>query len=125
MGFHLRVDAPRRLVHITFDGTLTPAVIAELREAVLAHPDFDPAYDQIIDGRAVDRLEQVNAGTVRGMASRREGLHEAGARRAFVVNSDLKFGPARIFELFTSQRSSGVRIFRDYDEAVRWLDDIN
>jgi len=124
MGFDLRVDVPRRLVHITFDGTVNPATIAELRQAVLAHPDFDPGYDQLIDGRAVEKLEDVDAGTVRAMAGNREGVHEPGARRAFVMNSDLKFGLARIFELLANQRSRGVRIFRDYDEAVRWLDEV-
>lgn len=41
-------------------------------------------------------------------------------RLAVVAPRDLEFGLARMFETWREDRATDVRIFRDYEEAVRW-----
>lgn len=42
------------------------------------------------------------------------------SRRAVVVPSDLGFGMARMYEMLRT-KGGAPRVFRDYDEAVRWV----
>jgi hypothetical protein len=43
-------------------------------------------------------------------------------RRTFVVASDLTFALSRMFDSYRRLKGEqGIRIFRDLDEAVRWL----
>jgi len=43
------------------------------------------------------------------------------SRRALVVPSDLGFGMARVFEQRSGERRRDIRVFREIDEARRWL----
>jgi hypothetical protein len=49
-------------------------------------------------------------------------LFDPTAKRAYVVTTDLVFGLARMYELYQNLRGpQNVRVFRDRDEALRWL----
>ena len=44
------------------------------------------------------------------------------SRRAILVDSDLKFGLARMFEeLRDTMGEKGIRVFRNLDEALDWI----
>jgi hypothetical protein len=45
------------------------------------------------------------------------------ARRAIVVQSDLGFGMSRMYELLRGDLTQTIRVFRDVDQAKRWLDE--
>lgn len=42
------------------------------------------------------------------------------SRVAFVTSRDVDFGSARVFEAFREDPRTEFRVFRDYEEAVRW-----
>jgi hypothetical protein len=39
---------------------------------------------------------------------------------AFVAQRDVDFGMARMFEVHREDPATAFRVFRDYDEAIRW-----
>lgn len=39
---------------------------------------------------------------------------------AFVTRRDVDFGMARMFEVFRENPATAFKVFRDYDEAIRW-----
>jgi hypothetical protein len=39
---------------------------------------------------------------------------------AFVIQRDVDFGMARVFEVFRQDPSTEFRVFRDYEEAICW-----
>jgi len=41
-------------------------------------------------------------------------------RVAFVTQRDVDFGMARMFEVFREDPRTAFRVFRDYEEALRW-----
>ena len=43
------------------------------------------------------------------------------SRVAFVASSDLTFGLARMHEVFREHSGFSSKVFRDEDEAIRWL----
>jgi len=44
-----------------------------------------------------------------------------GARRAVVVTNDVVFGMARMYQILTDESSDELQIFRNMDDALRWL----
>ena len=43
------------------------------------------------------------------------------SRHAVVVGSDRAYGMSRMFEVFSQETAVDVRIFRDLDEARKWM----
>jgi hypothetical protein len=43
------------------------------------------------------------------------------SRSAIVAPSDRAYGMSRMFEVFAEESSIDVRVFRDFDEAKRWV----
>ena len=43
------------------------------------------------------------------------------ARLAFVASRNLEFGLLRMFEAFREQEGVEIEVFRDYEEALKWV----
>lgn len=117
MPFHLTVDPQRRLVHTEARGELSAAEIREHQRQLLAHPDFEPAFDQIADLSQVtdfvgDSSELIEIARVE--------IFEPTARRAIIASRDHLFGLVRTYEILHENRSQ-VRAFRSLAEAQAWL----
>ena len=120
MAYKYSIDHSKRRVEISFEGELSLQDINGLREDTRDDPQFDPAYDQLIDGRNITSLQAVGSEQVKALATNRAGVHEDGARRVFVVNTDLGFGFARMFQLL-SNTETDIHVCRSYEEAIDWL----
>jgi hypothetical protein len=63
---------------------------------------------------------RVTAVGVRGLVAQAPVLSPT-SRRAVVVPTDLGFGMARMYEMLRQDGAGGMRAFRDFDEARRWV----
>jgi hypothetical protein len=43
------------------------------------------------------------------------------SKAAIVISKDVTFGMARMFQVFVEQSSIDIAIFRNMEEALRWL----
>ena len=81
--------------------------------------DFDPSFSQLMDFLQVTKID-FTPGEVRALA--RANVFSPASRRAILVKDSLAFGFARIFQTHRELKGeSGMRIFRELDEAVEWL----
>lgn len=98
------------------------AALLDYAQRVAADPDVLAGRDELVDLRAVDGARMSSAG-LRQLAGVFEA-HEKGepGRVAIVASSDLAFGLSRMYQAFRSQSMSEIRVFRDLDEACRWLE---
>ena len=86
----------------------------------------DPAYLapmlKLVDCREMD-LEGFSFSEVRRVAAMKEGLldHFRGERSAFVMNSALGYGIGRQHQSLMGDADLDIGIFRDFNEALRWL----
>ncbi|MGB2621179.1 MAG: hypothetical protein WA857_19115 [Candidatus Acidiferrum sp.] len=86
---------------------------------LLADPDFDPSYSQLMDYTHVTQID-LSAADVGLLAVR--NVFSSNSRRAFLVPNDVAFGLARMFEMIReSAGERGIRIFRDLEEALDWV----
>ena len=86
-------------------------------------PDFSPKFSQLMDLTHVTGVA-LNAEDIRQLA--KTNVFSPESRRAILVDNDLKFGLARMFEMFRDfHGEKGIRVFRNLDDALAWVLDQN
>jgi hypothetical protein len=114
-----KIDKEHRLVICEIFGHVVDEDGPALQRAIREDPDFDPGFSQLLDMTGVTKVD-ANAETVRRLAQ--TSVFSPNARRAFVANSDVIFGFARMFEMLReSAGGTALRVFRSRDDAMRWL----
>ena len=114
------IDKQRRIVISTASGLVTYSEIAAHQVQLKNHPDFDPTFDQLIDGTGVTKIE-LTVEEIRTVA--RQRIFGATSRQAFATSSEFAYGMARMFELYREASGSGrpVRVFNNLRAAQEWL----
>lgn len=112
------IDLTRSLVLSRGWNTVTDRELLAHVRTLTADPRFARNFRQLADLRDVTDV-QVTAPTIREMA--RLNPFGPGARRAVVVTSDVVFGMARMYQILADESSDELQIFRNVDDALRWL----
>ena len=114
------IDKQRRLILTTADDRVTFDDIIGHQTRLLADPDFDASFDQLIDMTAVTKFE-ISADQARTLA--RRCIFSPESRRAFVATEPHIFGLGRMMEIYREgQRYADVHVFYTMDEALKWLE---
>jgi hypothetical protein len=112
------IDDHRRVIVLTLTGTLSDDGLLGLADLIEHRPHVARDYSLLIDLRFSDGIA-ITIDGVRRMAARKLVLSPQ-ARRAVVVTTAFGFGMARIYQLIRGE--GGFRPFRDYDEALAWVE---
>ena len=102
-----------------------PSTIEQWRAAmlaVLAAPISRPRLTMLVDRRGTETVTAEFVTQMTGFfAEHQRAL--SGSRTAILVSEDAAFGMGRMTELKSELDNSdaAIRVFRNHDEAVRWL----
>jgi len=107
-----------RLVITQAHGAFNRQDLLSNRESLLKERAFDPAFDHLFDLRATERVEL--SPTDVQQASLIRAFSES-SRRAIVAPRDITFGLSRMYEAHREDIEELIRVFRDMDDALRWL----
>ena len=113
-----RIDVRNRVVIHELAGVVTDQELSNNQRELRRDPDYDPVFGQLIDACYVTDIA-VSSDLVVALAKATPNV--PGAKRAIVVASDVAFGMARMFQIIREDAPEEVRVFRDIDEARRWL----
>jgi hypothetical protein len=113
------VDRDRRIIFLTLSGELNDQRLPELFDLIARDPDTAPDFSLLVDVRGADAFA-VSPRGVRAVAARQLALSPQ-SRRAVVVPNAFTYGMARMYEILRGRRG-GMRVFRDYDAALRWIE---
>ncbi|SRR6266404_9551249 len=114
-----KIDKERKLVMSTGSGVYTMADALAHQDKLLKDPDFDRSFSQLYDFTHITDVE-LSSEDIRILA--RRTVFSENSRRAFLVNSDLKFGLGRMFIIFRDTLGeTGIRVFRNLDDALDWV----
>lgn len=84
---------------------------------------LQPPWIEIVDGRLVTQMEvTVNGQRRLGMMAESRGDALRGGRVAMVAADDLCFGMFRMWEMIRPDLDYELRVFRDFDEAKKWIE---
>lgn len=114
------IDVRLGLVISTAWGRVTFAEMKAHQDQLLSDPDFDPTFNQLLDGTAVTALE-ATPDELKTIVGRR--FFSPTSRRAFLASSLPVLGMARVMELY-AKREPGreqVCLFHDRESAMKWL----
>ena len=113
------IDATTRVVTLTVSGDLGNPELATLADHLTDTPELDPDYSLLIDLRQAHGESVTSAGVYKLLEQ--PLVFSAASRRAVVVSSNLGFGMTRMYEMLRKNRGGAPHVFRDYDEAWRWV----
>jgi hypothetical protein len=114
-----RIDKDRKLVQCTGSGFVAKEEVFAQQDQLLNDPDFDPSFSQLAD---FVQLTDTDIGMEDLQVIAQRDVFSIHSRRAILVNGDIAFGFAKIFELYRQLAGAhGIRAFRTTDEALDWL----
>jgi hypothetical protein len=114
-----KIDKEHRVVLSTASGVFDLAAALAHQDQLLADPDFDPTYSQLLDYSHVTDV-RIDANDVRKLAER--SVFWPCSRRAMYVTRDIEYGFARMFEMLRQNAGEkGIRVFRNLDDALTWI----
>lgn len=114
-----QVNAADRIVVLTVTGELKDSDLLRLAIDVESDPEIEPDFSLLVDLRGADG-RNVTSNGVRELAKRPFALSPT-SRRGIVTPTELTFGMARVYEALRNAEGGAIRVFRDYEEAVRWV----
>ncbi len=121
MPVEFEIDPERGVVFVTATGVLTPEEILSYPPRVIKHPDYDPSYHELVDGRHAE-FTAITADTLYSLIGVGEGLGiDARHRIALVAPNELAFGVGRQYEMMVGETNNELRVFRTLDDARSWL----
>ena len=113
------IDLARRMVYSRGWGVLVDSDLRQTQRGLRETAGFEPDFSQLYDFSGVTEVRITGDG-LREL-SRQSPFHKE-ARRAIVVDSEVAFGMARMFQISGDRETSEFQIFRDREIALRWLE---
>jgi hypothetical protein len=114
------IDRDRGLIVTTgWDRVTFPEMKAH-QEKLFNDPEFDPRYNQLVDGTAVTAVE-ASPDQLKSIFDRQ--FFSPTSRRAFLATSLAILSAARIIEMYAglTRGREEVRVFHDRQAAMEWL----
>jgi hypothetical protein len=114
-----KIDKARNLVLTTGFGFITKQEVITLQDQMSNDPEFDPNFSQVAD---FSRLTNTDIGMADIQTFAQRDAFSNRSRRAIIVQGEIAFGFARIFELCRQLVGAyGIRVFRNRAEAFAWI----
>jgi hypothetical protein len=109
------IDKDRRLVLTYTEGPVTFDDVRGHQDRLLADPEFDASFDQLIDTTLTTKFK-ISADEARILAERR--VFSPQTRRAIVASQPHIFGVGRIMEVYHQGVGGEIQVFYSMDEAL-------
>jgi hypothetical protein len=124
MEISTQIDKERNLRSHKVKGLISVPEMKEVLTGLYRSPEYDPAMNSVWDLRDAD-FSSVTSAEVRSLVEMIRGHWGTGekSRAALVVAKELGYGLSRMYEILMTGRTSGtIMVFRDYNEAEKWLE---
>ena len=115
----LKIDPQRRIVYSAFHGSITDAEVAGHRSAIATDPDFNPAFNEVVDFTAVTEVN-LSESTLAAMAQNPSLFHES-VLHIVVAPADILFQIASKYRAFARISRPNLFVVRTRDEAYHLL----
>ena len=122
MPITYEIDDHRGVIFARAEGVFHGRGWLEARKAMLEDPAFRPGLDVVMDLREAEAGSEAPAEIMEGSQQFADLADRIGnIRVAVVAPGDALYGVAREWVVWLSRGHASVRVFRDMDEATKWL----
>jgi hypothetical protein len=117
------IDTDKRIMYATVTGEITLDDVRADIERLVTQPVYPPGIPGLIDMR--NATSQLRADEIQRLAYmvKSHGDVVGRTRRALLVSNDLLYGMYRMFAAYVADGPTEYRVFRDEDEARRWIEE--
>jgi|SRR5208283_4458604 len=122
MSTKFTVVPGQRLVVLTFDGPTDVPELERIGSLILAHPDFEPSFSQIIDCSGVTGVN-FSPDTIREVI-RGEKTFSPTSKRVIIAPQDHIYGLARMAQAFAEKTLPNLMVVRSMAEALEVLGEV-
>lgn len=119
MPYDFVVDQPRQILWVRYSGTVTAGERRAAAESILSQPGNRGLRRVLLDYRRATSLSMDEAASTALADYLAAHFGEGGARVAWLVTYDHQLDP--VVESKSQERGISSERFRDFDEAVAWL----
>ena len=121
MGVTTKVDIEQGLVIKVASGAFTADDVMGSRLQMLGDPAYRPEMNILWDMREASP-ERLTSESLRALVERiRSTASGPWTKAALVVSKDAMFGTSRMFQSMAQDSIYKIMVFREMDEALRWL----
>jgi hypothetical protein len=122
MPIRYEINSTANLITLTATGKLAYNDVTAAFQERLKDPAYRPGMHLLLDGR--EAIFDFTGSDVSSLVEFFEGRRDergAGFRFALVSKLDVTFAMGRVFEAYAEKLPETIRVFRDFDEAKRWV----
>jgi hypothetical protein len=114
------IHSPHRLIYMRLANAVSREEILSHRQRVSQHPQFDPAFDVLVDLREAD-LSNLSGEVIASLAA--TSTLRRSARRVFIADTEAAFGVSRMYDTWASMANSAqpLMLVRTIEEALQSL----
>ena len=125
MTVNTEIDVVRNLIIHHFSDSVSLPEFTKTIENTLSNPDYKVGMDAIWECKQGTKVEMSSSeaqklSDLTGKAFDKEG---SGYKLALVAKEDLAYGMLRVYEGWSSNRPVEISTFRNYDDALSWVDE--
>jgi hypothetical protein len=106
----------------TIEGETGYADVKAYLDTLLEDPGFRPGMPGLIDCRGVKSLFSIADLRRTAADARRRPELQVPGRAAVLASSNLVYGLLRMYEVFNEGNPAEIRVFRQPEEAMTWLE---
>ena len=118
----LTIDEIKNIAYIKMSGPVSSVEVLSAFDAAVSADNYKMGMGRLWDFRDVD-LSAIDSDTIRQMAKYSltfpPGICDV--KVAFVTAKTLEYGLTRMFEMFSTDAKSMVRVFKTMKEAEMWM----
>jgi hypothetical protein len=105
----------------TIEGPTSYEDVRTYLDGLLVDPGFRPGMPGLIDCRRVKSLFSISDLRKTAADAKLRPQLQVPGRAAVLASSNLIYGLLRMYEVFNEGNPAEIRVFREPEEAVRWL----
>ena len=118
----LKIDEAKNIAYIKISGPVSSVEVLSAFDTAVSADNYTMGMGRLWDFREVD-LSAIDSDTIRNMAkyslSFPPGICDV--KVAIVTARTLEYGLTRMFEMFSTDAKSIVRVFKTMEEAEKWM----
>lgn len=126
MPITFKKDEKNRYSIYIFTGVITDEVLLAGFKSIFANENWVPEMNELVDLSEADVSQVTDEGILELAALGKEIYEKHGVTKiksAVYAPTDLSFGLTRMYEALKHDSPEDLNVFRDLDEAIRWLSD--
>ena len=116
----LKIDRRRRLVYSSFYGEISGAELLAHGERIHSDPEFNPAFDELVDFSAVKQAH-ISEATLAALAGGKS-IYSDGSRHVIVAPAEMPFEMGLRYQELARHTRPNLYVVRSLEEAYQLLD---